>query len=136
MKNREIKFKGKSLRNGEWIVGQYHTYGDGIFICQTALMSNNGRDWRVPAIEVEPDSVGEYTGMRDKNNKDIYEGDICECETEAENFGYLKLKGIMQWWQDEARFSIKFASEIDFENRKVKSVEIVGNVFDNSELNG
>ena len=74
---REIKFRGLRTDGKGWVYGQVHTYGDGTFIAQTGLMSNSGEDWRVTAIEVLPESVGQFIGLKDINGTDLYAGDAC-----------------------------------------------------------
>ena len=77
--NRTIKFRGRALRDGTWVYGLPHSYGDGVFIGQTRLMNNEGRDWRIPAIEVDPTTIGQFTGILDSNGREIYEGDTLRC---------------------------------------------------------
>lgn len=116
---REIKFRGKRLDNGEWV------YGD--------LFRMNGFPYIYPGhYEVIPDTVGQFTGLLDKNGKEIYEGDIV-----ANDFGNTNIVNMTVEWCTDGYWALH---EIDGDDTMhfvadyLKEIEIIGNIHDNPEL--
>lgn len=139
---REIKFRGKDKKIGEWFYGNLFdkdTSGR-THICTT----------KKGCLDIDPDTVGQFTGLKDKNGKEIYEGDIVEwlffytvCSSNGTNGDREELLiGVIEWRQGGFVFRVL---ENDFENAGWYSisdlntetqtdVEVLGNIYDNPEL--
>lgn len=131
--NREILFRGKRVDNGEWIYGNLLTYPSG-----NARISVTVRG-KIPELYgllefVIPETVGQYIGLKDKNGKRIFEGDIAA----TNKFGALDIKYIIEYDVDIATY-IGVCRQGCIENFTTFSgdadvFEIIGNIHDNPEL--
>ena len=119
---RDIKFRGKRLDNGELIVGDLLHLVDGVYIS-----NDNGNNM----AQVDPDTVGQYTGLKDKNGKDIYDGDILAHN--GEPIGYI-VDGVRGYCYDVIYFSPEYEESWSLYGVVINDfngeVEIVGNIHD------
>ena len=119
---REIKFKGQQLSNGAWIFGDLIHLVDGVYIS-----NDNGNN----IAQVNPDTVGQYTGLKDKNDKEIYDGDILAHN--GEPIGYI-VDGVRGYCFDVMYFSPIHEESWSLYGVVVNDfhgdVEIIGNIHD------
>ncbi len=125
---REILFRGKRIDNGEWITGGiFQQKADDVKDEVVYIIDNssNDVDW---AHRVIADTVGQYTGLTDRNGRKIFEGDIVNILTENEEFGIITYDD-GGFFVDASTFSVDFMNNINGSD-----IEVIDNIHDNPEL--
>lgn len=132
--NREILFKAKrkdwkELPKEQWWVEGYYVYCRKRHYILPVLNKAIGFDEREDEwIEIDPDTLCQFTGLTDKNGKRIWENDILELPDED---GYFTC----EWEEDAARFVMTGDGlTVDFDNYWCYQTEEAGNIFDNADL--
>lgn len=121
--NREIIFRGKSLNTNCWV------YGD--------LRQDKIRRKAYIEYEVDPDTIGQYIGLIDKNGKKIYEGDILQDELDSRmnhivkydnsRCSYTGWCSLVHWnWEKGNIISQEWINEC--------GKTVIGNIYDNPDL--
>lgn len=121
---REILFRGKRLEIRDWAEGSLIAYPDG----DCYIASHSGDPTVLDKFCADPTTIGQYTGLKDKNGKRIFEGDVLLVDGEDGHF-------TLSWDDDGARFVMDGDGlRVDFDNFWNYEVEVIGNIHDNQEL--
>ena len=137
---RDRLFRGKSTETNQWCYGGFHIWkkrqicvlGDDKLKddeISYVITVNSFADWNMPrtmqAVEVIADTVGQYTGLTDRNGRKIFEGDIVNILTENEEFGIITYDD-GGFFVDASTFSVDFMNNINGSD-----IEVIDNIHDN-----
>jgi uncharacterized phage protein (TIGR01671 family) len=139
---REILFRGKRCDNGEWVQGYYiraehHWHKHGIHKDWITLGASANGGWFVlhNKYAVKAETVGQFTGLTDKNGKKIFEGDIIKIPDDYDEFG-INAGEIYEVYFAFGGFRLKpkYSKAKGFWLEDDKTVEVIGNIHDNPKL--
>ena len=142
---REILFRGKRKDNGEWIYGYYCVFNGMIHCIYTGYAETDCGDIYPDYYEVDPETVGQYTGLTDKNGVKIFEGDIVKGTAYS-----ATTIGVIVWIDEISSFGVRRVNAPNptaWENSSILrcvslnkkdefAAEVIGNIHDNPELLG
>ncbi len=132
---KEILFKAKRKNNGEWVEGYYTAdpdldmhfiFGWSYYACE------NGLEGEPFEYEINPDTLCQYTGLKDRNGIRIWENDIIKHE-QSDTIGTVK------WYQEDYTgwcVDDMVIDEQQFTDEMWDECKVIGNIFDNADLFG
>lgn len=121
---RKIKFRGKRAYDGEWVYGVPVFFPDNsVYLVRIGWMM-------LEKTSIIPETLGQYTGLHDRNGKEIYKGDVVEDS---------KGRGEVLWVQEHCSFLVAVAGgffrlENGNAEYRLTETEVIGNIHENPEL--
>lgn len=116
---RELKFRAWCINSNCWFKDGFSISQDGLF-----LYDDNLQEWEIQANFI----IEQFTGLHDKNGKEIYEGDILKTEEYDEAGVDCRYTFQVEWFQDDINCGWNIA------RADCWSAEIIGNIHENLEV--
>lgn len=128
MKIENIKFKAKRLDGKGWVCGYFYEENDNTYIIENRQKESKLN--RNITYQVDPSTVCQFTGLKDCEGKEIWEGDIVERDIYDLYKGFVKVKAVIEYSVGE------FAAMVNIVPYPLYSqdVKVVGNKFDKSSI--
>ena len=135
---REILFRAKREDNGEWVYGYYVRLPDVAGSVNMMHIPARNPDECNATFYIDPKTLGQFTGLTDKNGTRIFEGDIVRhyCKLPVPGGEIGTVRGTIKWDSEECFF---FRTSLDGKDKTISAkceYEIIGNIYDNPELIG
>jgi len=123
-------FRGKEVDKGEWVEGWYEKTCYGHWpLAHSIIPAQDAEEGYLHHEEVDPETVGQFTGQPDNNGKKIFEGDILRGYLDSA----LKRVGVVVF--DDGRWEVHSQSGLYIsELTEGHELEVIGNIHDNPEL--
>lgn len=131
---RKILFRGKILGGEKWVEGWLKPFTNGGYDGKDDRLCIQNGSHSFDIYEVDPKTVGQYTGLKDKNGTKIFEGDIIHCVAELDDANMVVI-----FENGEFRMILcdRYKSRIEdsgYYSIRNFDKEVIGNIYDNSEL--
>ena len=133
---RTIKFRGKNLHNGKWVYG-YLSDVDSTPIGKVGIINSKPFSGCEESTMVIAESIGQFTGLCDKNGEEIYEGDIIRRIARISFYGNNKASThVVKFGEDGIYNGFYLEPQCDafFVSHNSFIFEVIGNIHDNPEL--
>lgn len=129
---REILFRGKRADGGGWVVGEFSKPSNILTVEREFDPVTQEEDDVFNDYLCLPETIGQFTGLCDKNGNKVFEGDILYWATDLDGNGVLTEEHLTVYWDSQlAGFQLKSdISEFPCEIEGSNELEIVGNIFD------
>lgn len=129
---RDIKFRAKSLHDGNWVYGLPVHYNSNPRYEKWTIHEDSGIE-----SDIDEETLGQFTGWKPRHCDELYDGDIIEFDDWAFNERQRKKMkhhiGVIRWSIDYGKWVIE-CKDGDFEGNDIADPKLLGNIYDNPEL--